>query len=248
VVENVYPTSNRLPENQLKFYLHFSAPMTQGNVYRHIKLLGPAGKEVDLPFLELQDELWDAQGKRFTLLFDPGRIKRGLKPREELGPVLEEGKTYTLVIDRKWTDAEGQPLQKSYRKTFKVLAPQNNRPDPKEWKLQPPRAGASKPLTVRFPRPLDHALLHRVLWVADANGKIIAGTVTVSHEETRWHFAPQQPWRAGTYALVVQTTLEDLAGNNIERPFEVDVFGPIQRKVKARTVKIPFRVTKPVKE
>jgi hypothetical protein len=242
VVENVYPTSNKLPENLLKFYIHFSAPMSQGNVYRNLKLLGPSGKAIELPFLELQDELWDAEGKRLTLLFDPGRIKRGLKPREELGPVLEEGKTYTFVIDPKWRDARANPLRKAFRKTFKVLAPLHKGPDPGQWKVVAPPAGTRTPLVIRFPRPLDHALLSRVLWVADAKGKVLEGKVSLSQEETRWHFTPQHVWPEGTYSLRVQTTLEDLAGNNIVRPFEVDVFRPMQRKVKTKTLKIPFAV------
>ena len=39
IVSQVYPTADSLPENLLKFYLHFSAPMSQGNVYSHIHLL-----------------------------------------------------------------------------------------------------------------------------------------------------------------------------------------------------------------
>src|SRR5207244_1417841 len=116
-------TTNRLPENQLKFYLHFSAPMSRGESYRHIQLLDAAGKPVESPFLELDHELWDPEGKRFTLFIDPGRIKRGLKPREDLGPVLEEGKRYTLVINRAWTDAEDNLLKETYRKTFTVGKP-----------------------------------------------------------------------------------------------------------------------------
>src|SRR5205823_11683424 len=88
VVEHVYPSRDKLPENQLKFYLHFSAPMSRGEAYQQIQLLDEKGKVVELPFLELDEELWDPDGKRFTLFFDPGRIKRGLKPREEVGPAL----------------------------------------------------------------------------------------------------------------------------------------------------------------
>ncbi len=94
VVTLVYPTSDVLPENLLRFYLHFSAPMSQGDSYRNIKLLDAKGKAIDLPFLELDQELWDPAGVRLTLFLDPGRIKRGLKPREEVGPSLEEGKHY----------------------------------------------------------------------------------------------------------------------------------------------------------
>ena len=39
IVSQVYPTANSLPENLLKFYLHFSAPMSQGKVYSYIHLL-----------------------------------------------------------------------------------------------------------------------------------------------------------------------------------------------------------------
>src|SRR5205823_5383949 len=98
-VAQVYPTADELPENLLKFYLHFTGPMRRGEAYDHLRLLDAQGKVVERSFLELGEELWDGSGRRFTLVIDPGRIKRGLKPREDLGPVLEAGKSYTLVID-----------------------------------------------------------------------------------------------------------------------------------------------------
>jgi hypothetical protein len=242
VVEQVYPTTAKLPENQLKFYVHFSAPMSRGQAYQHIRLLDAAGKPVEQGFLELAEELWDAQVKRFTLFIDPGRIKRGLKPREDLGPVLEAGKSYTLVVDAQWADAKGYPLKQEFRKSFRVTAPVEEAIDVKAWQLEPPAAGKAAPLSVTFPRPLDHALLLRVFVVTDGDGKKVAGRVAVSDEETRWQFTPEQPWQAGTYNLVVDTTLEDLAGNNIARPFEVDVFHPVQREVKTKTVSLPFTI------
>jgi hypothetical protein len=242
VVTHVYPSADRLPENQLKFYLHFSAPMRRGEAYRHVKLLDEKGKPVDLPFLELDEELWDPAGKRFTLFFDPGRIKRGLKPREEVGPALVEGKRYTLVVDRGWRDEEGSPLKEGFRKSFAVTAPDDTPPDPKAWKLAPPPAGTRAPLRVSFPEPMDHALLHRLVWVADARGRKVPGNVAVGDGETRWSFTPAKPWAAGPYNLVADTRLEDLAGNSIGRPFEVDEFRRIEREVKAETVKLPFAV------
>jgi hypothetical protein len=244
VVTHVYPSRDRLPENQLKFYLHFSAPMSRGESYRHIRLEDATGKPVDLPFLELDEELWDPAGTRFTLFFDPGRIKRGVKPREDVGPALVEGKRYTLVIARGWRDAAGNPLKETYRKPFRVVAPDDTPPDPKNWKIEPPAPNGLAPLTVIFPKPLDHALLQRLIWVTDEAGKRVAGTVRVTDEETRWLFTPTEPWQAGRYDLVVNTALEDLAGNQIGRPFEVDVFRPIDRRVKTPTVTRPFIVTR----
>jgi hypothetical protein len=241
-VLHVYPSRDRLPENLLKFYIHFSVPMSRGQAYQRVRLLDAVGRPVDMPFLELEQELWSPDGKRFTLFLDPGRIKRGLKPREEAGPVLEEGKSYTLVIDQHWHDAKGNPLKETFRKPFKVGPPDDAPLDPKRWKLRPPTAGKGEPLVVRFPKPLDHALLQSLLWIVDESGRRVAGTVAVSDEETRWQFTPQRPWQAGRYQLVVDRTLEDLAGNSVGKPFEVDVFHPIRREPKAERVAVPFEV------
>ena len=101
VVEAIYPSSDVLPENQLKFYIHFSAPMSRGDSYRHIRLLDAKGKPVEAPFLELAEELWDDSGRRLTLLLDPGRVKRDLKPHKEVGRAIVDGGRYTLVIRRR---------------------------------------------------------------------------------------------------------------------------------------------------
>jgi hypothetical protein len=241
-VARVYPTADKLPENQLKFYLHFTAPMSRGEAYRRIHLLDADGKEIDAAFLELGEELWDPDGKRFTLFIDPGRIKRGLKPREDLGPVLEKGKTYTLVIDRDWKDADGEPLKEAFKKTFRAVAADETPPDPKTWRLEPPAAGGKAPLAVTFPKPMDHALLQHMLWVVDAGGRKIAGEVAVTDGETRWSFTPREAWAAGAYRLVTDTRLEDLAGNTIGRPFEVDETRPATAEIKAETVETPFEV------
>src|SRR5262245_21419217 len=57
-VTRVYPTRATLPQNLLRFYIAFSAPMSRGEAYRHITLESGAGKPVDSPFLELEQELW----------------------------------------------------------------------------------------------------------------------------------------------------------------------------------------------
>ena len=55
-------------------------------------------------------------------------------------------------------------------------------------------------------------------------------------------FVPRESWRRGTYALHVESTIEDLAGNNIGKPFEVDLFEGVQREITHSVVKLPFRV------
>ena len=169
-VTHIYPSADKLPENQLKFYLHFSAPMSRGEAYRHIHLLDDKEQEVEAAFLELGEELWDREMVRFTLLCDPGRVKRGLKPREELGPVLEEGRDYTLVIDEAWRDAHGNPLAEPARKSFHVLAPDDTPIDQTTWKIETPVSLGQDPLVVRLGESLDHSLLERVLSVQTDTG------------------------------------------------------------------------------
>ena len=167
---------------------------------------------MDAPFLELDEELWSPDGTRFTLVFDPGRIKRGLKPREEVGPVLEAGKSYSLVIDRDWPDASGNLLKTGFRKTFRVGPPDETSPDPKNWTVQSPRAGSRDPLEVRFPEPLDRALLDRLIWVEDAEAKVVAGQISVGEAETSWRFTPASPWQEGDYRLVVEPSWKTWRG------------------------------------
>ena len=134
VVTHIYPTADVLPENLLKFYVHFSAPMSRGHIYDYIRLLGADGKQVELPFLEIDEELWDDTMTRLTLFIDPGRIKRGVLPLENVGPALEAGKRYSLVIDSAWQDGAGKPLKESFQKLFLVGAPDREPPDPAKWK------------------------------------------------------------------------------------------------------------------
>jgi hypothetical protein len=251
VVEAVYPSADRLPENLLRFYLHFSSPMSRGEAYRRIRLLDAAGEPIEAAFLELDEELWDPSATRFTLLIDPGRIKQGLVPRAELGAVLEAGKRYTLEVDAGWPDASGQPMLEPFRKEFVVGPPDESPPDPTDWRLDVPEVSSvpllfsrtlPPPLVVRFPEPLDHALVGRLLSVRDAEGRAVPGRGEVIEGETGWRFTPRRHWRPGDYVLDVDADLEDRAGNGVGRPFEVDVFDPIEPRVEARSVVVPFRI------
>jgi hypothetical protein len=235
-VAHVYPSTGVLPANALKLYVYFSAPMRKGDSWKHLHLLRD-GAPVEYPFLELDQELWDRDQRRFTILFDPGRIKRGLASLAEAGPALEEGHNYTLVIDRDWLDGRGAPMAEEFRKPFRVAPADRVPPDPKKWRVTAPRAGSAGALVIRFPKPLDYALLHHEIEVTGVSGK-----VSVERDETEWRFTPDRPWRAGTYAIVIRTTLEDLAGNHINRPFDVDTFDPITRTVATDTVTLTVRV------
>ncbi len=51
-----------------------------------------------------------------------------------------------------------------------------------------------------------------------------------------------QFWRAGSHRLIVATTIEDLAGNNIGKAFDVDLFDHVSRRIETPTVEVAFTV------
>jgi hypothetical protein len=239
-VERIYPSAAVLPSNQLRLYIYFSAPMSQGEADRHVHMLDDQGKVLPGVFLP-GEELWDPSFQRLTLTFDPGRIKRGLTSNEAMGPPIVEGKRYTLVIDRDWPDARGVRMIEEFRKSFRGGPSERHPPDPAQWKVIAPRAGTSSPVSLIFPAPMNYPLLQRMIQVSEA-GRRVSGMVSVDKQETEWRLAPQQPWKAGEYTLVVDTGLEDLAGNSIGQPFDIDVFDRVTSHITTKTVSLPFVV------
>jgi hypothetical protein len=241
-VVEVYPTALEVPENQLRLYISFSAPMGLRGGAGHVRLEDERGREVVDPFLPLEVDLWNGDRTRYTLLFDPGRVKRGILPNEEMGRSLIAGRRYTLVVETDWRDAAGQPLAAAFRREFRVGPPQEHAVDPAAWRLEVPPDGTRNPLIASFPKPLDYGLLQRALSVSDAAGRRVDGDIQLQGAETRWLFTPHAPWQAGEYRLVAASILEDVAGNRIGRPFEVDALLERPDTQQPTAAALPFRI------
>jgi hypothetical protein len=231
VVRAVYPTADRLPENLLKFYIHFSAPMSFGNVYEHIDLVDQDGRHLERPFLEIAEELWDSTGTRLTLLLDPARVKRELVPHEEDGAILFADRKYQLVIKADWLDATGTPLKDAFSKSFTTIAADYEQPNPAFWKIIAPRPDTTNVLQIDLSESLDHAIVTRGLTVIGTDGTEVDGETTLSEHETQWSFKPDLPWKAGEYRLRINERIEDLVGNSIAKPFEADRFDQTESMV-----------------
>jgi hypothetical protein len=237
----VFPGTDDVPENLLRMYILFSAPMSLGGASGYVQLLDQHERVVEDPFLPLDVDLWNDNRTRYTILFDPGRVKRGILPNEEMGRALAAGGRYTLVVDDGWSDAHGQKLAAPFRRSFRVGPPADDALDPQEWRIEAPRAQTRDPLLVTFPASLDHGLLQRALTVS-LNGERLAGDVQTEAGETRWRFLPAAPWRAGEYRLHASSILEDVAGNRIGRPFEVAELAAGRLRAEARAAALPFLV------
>jgi hypothetical protein len=222
-VEAIFPSADRLPANLLRFYIVFSAPMSSGEAHTRLRLVDDRGRTVSRAFLELEEELWDPSGRRLTVLLDPGRIKRGLRANLESGAPLVEGRGYRLEIDAAWRDAQGRPLASGHAKAFRTIAADRTSPDVGAWAVAPPVPGTRAALIVRSPEPLDRALLASALTIVDPQGKVVEGAIDVPPGEREWRFTPRARWAWGRHELRVAAELEDVAGNNLRRLFDVDL-------------------------
>ena len=218
-VARIYPSTGVLPSNALRLYIYFSAPISRGEVCRSIQLIDLAtNRPVDIAFLELEQELWDQNNQRLTLLFDPGRIKRGLVPTTTIGPAIVEGQRYQLAMDREWHDARGVRLVENAAKVFRSGPSDRIPPEPKTWRVTAPSASTMEPLVIVFPKPMDVVLLRRMIGIFDAaTAREVEGTIEVAGNESEWRFIPHQPWKAGSYRITADNTLEDIAGTSTGR-------------------------------
>ena len=227
---SIYPTQDTLPENLLKMYIHFSQPMVEGRSLSNIRLIGNRRDTMKGTFLDLKPELWNAEGTVLTLWLDPGRIKRDLIPNKELGTPLQEQQEYTLYVANSWNSKNGLPLVRSYSKTFRTTSRDNDSPDPTRWTIVAPLSGTKQPLEIELHETLDYYLLNEGITVANSNGDLVSGVVQVNNEEKTFKFHPDNPWDRGDYTIQVESRLEDLAGNNLNRPFDREVKDTLSKK------------------
>ncbi len=225
-IEAIYPTAGALPANHLKFYLVFSEPMQQGEeIFEHFRLVDlDANRDVPRPFRHT--ELWSADDRRLTLWFHPGRQKTGVNLNVEIGPILSEGRRYRLVVGGNWKSRAGVQLGDDFTHEFSAMAADHKQPQTSEWKVTAPPAGTNNALLCQLDEPLDWALLASGFQVVDSSNRLVAGEISVDNTQTTWSFTPEQPWRAGDFSIVVAGYVEDLAGNSLDRPFEVDLVSP----------------------
>jgi hypothetical protein len=222
-VSAVHPSGGTWPANLLRLYVEFSGPMGRDAGLGHVKILDEQGHEVPDPFLPLEADFWDFPHTRYTVFFDPGRVKEGILPNRQMGRPLIAGRKYALVIDAEWRDSQFRPLKTNYRHEFLAGQAVTQSIALSEWKIAPPAAGSRAPLGITFPRPLDHELLQRTIRVKGPDGRAIAGTIELQADDTHWLFTPSDAWAPGEYQLDVLSILEDPSGNRIDRAFEVDL-------------------------
>lgn len=229
VSARVYPKLESLPANALRLYVEFSQPVFARQVDEWVELWNrTTGERVSTPFVELPDGLWDPSGQRLTLIFHPGRIKRGVGPNQAMGPPLTPGHDYSLSVHL--------PDGTSTRFRFRAVAADRIAVDPSRWSL---RWLAENELSVRFDEPLERFLVERWVWLESMTGEELLLSADVDTDGRGVRFVLEVPFDRGMM-LAIDTRLEDLAGNRVGELFdrEMDGTGPSEERP-ASVARIP---------
>ena len=219
-VTHIFPSSDLLPENLLRFYVCFSNSMQRGRALEEISLLDSDGQPVADALYRPPVELWDRSMRHLTVLLDPGRLKRGVGPNRELGPPLKAGQMYTLAIGAGMLDLSGRPLHETFYKHFRVAEAVREHIAVEQWKIVPPATKSRQPLVLILPRPLDWALLAHTITITSTGEQSIDGRIAIDQDERRWSFTPTSSWAAGSYHVRVAPSLEDVCGNSVIAAFD----------------------------
>jgi len=146
----VQPAVRTVPRNLLRLYVHFSAPMSEGDASRCVSLVDPeTGASLPHTLLTMDPELWDPAHRRLTVFLDPARIKRGLVPHEGEGYPLVEGSRVAVIVDHSFRDARGQPLVADAERIYSVGPDLRGRVDPQRWSVgSKPPVGSDRKVRV----------------------------------------------------------------------------------------------------
>jgi hypothetical protein len=80
-----------------------------------------------------------------------------------------------------------------------------------------------------------------MIGIFDAHSEI-SGKIAVDRNETEWRFTPREAWKPGSYRITADNTLEDISGNHLDRPFDVDIFDTVTKHITSTTTSLPFVV------
>jgi hypothetical protein len=225
-VVSISPMARSIPANTLRLYVTFDRPARGMVATRDVRLLDAAGRTIDGAFMDFGQDLWSPDGRRLTVLFDPGRVKRDVEGDGASAAPLQVGHSFTVEVSGK-------------RFRYQVTSALRTAITPQNWRLSLPRAGSREALTVTFDREMDGGLLRDQLEVVDAEGQFPPGHVTVSASGQAWSWRPKHSWHPGAYHLVIGSSLEDVSGNRVGEALDHDVGSP---DAPPESSVVPFKV------
>ncbi|TSE11414.1 Ig-like domain-containing protein [Aquimarina algiphila] len=220
-VEAIYPSAKSLPSNLLKWYVQFSHPVNEVHVYDYIRFINNQGDTLSRTTLSLENALISEDGKLLTVWIEPGRQKRDLIPNKQLGPVFENDAMYQLIVLKNIKDRQGVSMQKDFTHLFKITYADRIQPSMGSFKILPPENNDD--LVIFLGESMDYGSTLNSMKIINAEKQEIYGEWQLTNNESTLIFTPKHPWKKGQYQVLIDSRLEDLAGNNLNRLFDSGV-------------------------
>ena len=194
LVTGVYPSGDVLPENVLRFYVHFSVPMTPHLASDFVAPAPRIRPRRSCGIHEVQAGAVERGPDAPHGLDRPGphQAERGHQPRTR--PSASEGQRYELTVDEGWPAADGSSVLPSFSKRVQ----RRRRPEGAAQR----RSGGdgdrldlehASALRIVFDRPFDRHLLDDALHVVDGDGQPIDGTPLPGDTRRRGRSHPPSP-------------------------------------------------------
>lgn len=195
----IEPAASAIPANAFRWYIEFDRSARGWAHTRDLVLSTEYGAPVGAPFMDFGPELWSPDGRRLTVFFDPGRVKRDVEAPGETGAPIQAGRRYRLSVFR---------VEQRF-----VVSPALRAPlEPDAWRLVVPLR-ARQPLVIRFDRVMDSALCRDQIRVVDAAGRPMPGDGRLQSNGRDFSFKANGAWRPGSYRVEFGSLLEDVSGN-----------------------------------
>lgn len=216
----IHPKSPVWPENILRFHLAFEFPMDTEFALRFVDLFRASGERVHGAFVDLPNGLWTTDQKVLTILFHPGRVKRGLRANIDLGRAIQEGERLAIRVSGGMRDAYGNRLGKDV--WFEFTTGPAVLTSFEKIQMTYRVNGNDQETAIRIPsdRPIDWLSARSSLFARDANGAEVP--VLVEDDTVGLLLRPESAWPHGTIYVSAGEKLEDSCGNRQTVPFEIN--------------------------
>ena len=232
-----------MPENQLRMYIEFSAPMGRRGGIEHVALLDERGDggRGSVPPARLR--VLERRPDSVYRVLRSRRVKQGILPNKQMGRALK-GRQDPIRCSsaREWQDANGCRSRNRPDARSASGPPDTTRSITAQVANRAAQGRRQMPLVVTFPEPRRSrpavSRARRPAQRADS----LDGNFPVEANETRWSFTPHQP---GTQATTICSRCRSWRTAPATRSggaFEVDNFETVDKGPNPRTVTLPFHV------
>ena len=232
-ITEITPRADSLPANLLGVYLHFNGPMGFENPYSYINLYDEQKRLIKDAFVELPEGLWNENRTRLTLLFHPGRVKRGVGPNVKQGSIFEEGKSFTIQVSNQWTDANGNQLTYPFTKSIVAIGAVRAKMSVESWIVNT-TCNDSCRILIKPDHLLDLEMAIRYLQLKDSNNQAIPIKIT-SRRDGSIELKSSSILPGKTYHMIIDPQLEDVCGNTFLNSFD---YKSGTREMKGKEIKL----------